>query len=67
MASDDLERLLRWEGAGGTWRVVELDADAAEVELLTCGFDEVMGTLRSGEPDLRGYVSRGPGGPAGDP
>lgn len=58
MASDDLEQLLRWEGAGGTWRLLARDAEAVDLELLTCGRDEVMGRLRSRAPDLVAHVDR---------
>ncbi len=58
MASDDLEQLLRWEGAGGTWRLLDREAAAVDLELLTCGRDEVMGRLRSAAPDLVAHVDR---------
>ena len=64
MASADLDHLLRWEGAGGTWRVVGMDDRGVQLELLTCGGDEVMGQLRSAEPDLVTYVGREAADPA---
>ncbi len=56
VASADLEELLRWEGSGGTWRVVGEAGRGLELELLSCGRDEVMGQLCSAEPDLVAYV-----------
>jgi hypothetical protein len=61
MPSADLDQLLRWEGAGGTWRLLGRDVDGVELELLTCGRDEVMGRLRSAAPDLVAYVDLTPG------
>ncbi|WP_183100602.1 hypothetical protein [Nocardioides pelophilus] len=58
MASEDLERLLRWESAGGTWELVGSRSDGIELDLLTCARDEVMERLRSDEPDLRAYVRK---------
>ncbi len=56
MASADLEDLLRWEGAGGTWQLISSSGESVELTLLTCGQDEVMGRLSSHEHDLIEYV-----------
>ena len=58
MASADLERLLRWESAGGVWDVVGIRDGQVDLDLLTCGRDEVMGRLRSDEADVAAYVSK---------
>jgi hypothetical protein len=58
VVSEDLESLLRWEGAGGTWEMVGIRGGCIELNLLTCGRDEVMGRLCSYEPDVREYVSK---------
>lgn len=51
-----VERLRRWERAGGIWRVVGRSADGAiAVELETCA-GEPMEQFTSGDPDLVGYV-----------
>ena len=57
MASADLERLLRWESAGGAWEVIGIRDGYVDLNLLTCGRDEVMGRLRSGEADVLEHVS----------
>ncbi len=56
VASADLETLLRWEGAGGTWELIDSSAGGVELSLLTCGRDEVMGRLSSEEHDVIVYV-----------
>jgi hypothetical protein len=60
VASEDLETVLRWVGAGGTWELVRVGDGWVELDLLTCGGDEVMGRVRSREPDLRQYVDHDP-------
>ncbi len=54
--SEDLEALLRWEGAGGTWELVGVRDGRVQVNLLTCGRDQVMGVLDSVENDVRQHV-----------
>jgi len=56
MASEALRELLRWEGAGGTWRLVSVPSPAVEVALLTCSGDEEMARLRGDAEDFRAYV-----------
>ena len=56
MPSEDLQTLLRWEGAGGTWKLVMAGAELVELALLTCDGGEIMGRLRSTEADVKGYV-----------
>jgi hypothetical protein len=60
VASEDLETVLRWVGAGGTWQLVRVRDGCVELDLLTCSGGEVMGRLRSREPDVRQYVDHDP-------
>ncbi len=45
-----LAALQRWEGSGGTWRVVLRAPDRLELELLTCDAGEVMQHLTAAPP-----------------
>lgn len=54
--SRDLDELLRWEGAGGTWQLLDEAQDHVEIALMTCDGGEEMGRLRSGQRDVREYV-----------
>jgi hypothetical protein len=54
--SDDLDVLLRWEAAGGTWEVAARGPDGVVLALLTCSGDEQMGRLESGEADVLAHV-----------
>ena len=58
MPSSDLQRLLRWEVAGGTWRVVSARSETIEIELLSCGGAEAMDTITSTAPNLYDFVGR---------
>ena len=60
MTSDALERLLRWEIGGGTWRVRHLTSDTVCVDLLTCDGGETMDTVTSTADDLIDHVRRRP-------
>ena len=66
MTSADLDELLRWEAAGGTWQRISSSAGSVELALLTCGRDEVMGRLSSREHDLIEYAAT-PGAQADEP
>jgi hypothetical protein len=57
MASDDLQRLLRWEGSGGSWRVVGHGDDVVRIDLLTCAGDQVMDVLVTAEVDVRAHLA----------
>lgn len=57
MSSTDLDRLLRWEGAGGGWQVQARGAGWVEVALLSCTLGEEMDRLRSTDPELLDYVA----------
>ena len=52
----DLERLRRWEGAGGTWRVVTRRADTVTVALCRCGGGEEVDRFTTVDPAAIGHV-----------
>lgn len=54
--SRELDRLLRWERSGGTWRVLPGRGDRLVVVLETCDGGEEMDRLAVTEPDLRAVV-----------
>ncbi|MFC7402819.1 hypothetical protein [Citricoccus sp. GCM10030269] len=49
---DDLQRLLRWEESGGTWRVKHVRRSSLSVALLTCDGGEEMDVITSSDPRL---------------
>lgn len=55
-ADSALERLRRWEGSGGAWRVVRRTPSTVEIVLLTCDGGEEMGRLASSDADLLTFV-----------
>jgi hypothetical protein len=55
---ESLAVLQRWEGSGGTWRLVSQDGNGVVLELLTCSGGEVMGHLRSDDPTVLAHVLR---------
>lgn len=55
--SPDLERILRWEQAGGEWRVLDERDDEVTVSLTRCDAGEEMDRLVSSAEDVRRYVS----------
>jgi len=59
MSDQWLDRLARWEEHGGIWRTKSLNQVGAVVELLTC-HGEPVDELRSGDPELLGYLSARP-------
>lgn len=54
--SEDLTRLLRWERAGGAWRVLHRAGDRISVALLTCDGGTEMERLTTASPDVREHV-----------
>ena len=56
MPSAQLERLRRWEGAGGGWQVLARGPGWVEVALLSCTLGEEMDRLRSSDSDVLEYV-----------
>lgn len=47
--SADLERLLRWEGAGGTWQVLSYGPHGVTISLCRCDGGEEMSRLTSAD------------------
>lgn len=56
MMSDDLARLLRWENAGGAWRVLHRSDDEITIALLTCDGGTEMERFTSGSPTVLEHV-----------
>jgi hypothetical protein len=54
--SEDVERLRRWEGAGGAWQILGRTSSDVVVALLTCDAGEEVDRLHSTDPALREYV-----------
>jgi hypothetical protein len=54
--SDVVERLRRWEGAGGTWQILGRSPTDLTLALLTCDAGEEVDRLHSTDPALRDYV-----------
>jgi hypothetical protein len=52
-----LARLLRWEDAGGSWRVQGLTASVASVALCRCDGGEEQERLTSADPELLAYLA----------
>ena len=55
-ASPPLERLRRWETAGGGWRIVTVGASGAEVLLERCDLGEAIDSISSADRDFVAYV-----------
>lgn len=56
MTTPDLERLLRWEGAGGTWRILAERDDGVLLSLCRCDGGEEADRFTTTDPDLLSYV-----------
>ncbi|MCA2214367.1 hypothetical protein [Jidongwangia harbinensis] len=54
--SDDLDRLRRWEDAGGTFKVLGRTPTEVVVALLTCDAGEEIDRFRSGQAALLAYL-----------
>lgn len=54
----DLDRLLRWETSGGTWRVLSRTPEGLEIALCRCDGGEEMDRLTTGESTVLAYVGR---------
>lgn len=54
---DPLATLLRWEGAGATWRLVAHTSESATVSLLTCDGGEEVSRFTTSAPDLLRFVA----------
>ncbi len=60
MSTADLDRLLRWEGAGGTWRILaELDGSVM-VSLCRCDGGEEADRFTTSDSDVLEYVRTHP-------
>jgi hypothetical protein len=57
MQTSDLDRLRRWEVAGGTWQLAGRSAAMVTVALCRCDGGEEVDRLVSGEPELIAYVA----------
>lgn len=56
METTDLEKLRRWEDAGGTWRLDARREDTLTIALCRCDGGEEVDRLVSAEPALAAYV-----------
>lgn len=54
--ADHLERLLRWEAAGGTWQVAGRTAESVTVELCRCDGGEVADRFTSAESAVLHHI-----------
>jgi hypothetical protein len=54
--SEPLDQVLRWEQAGGTWRVLTLSADAGVTVALDSCYGEEMSRLTSADPGLLAWL-----------
>lgn len=54
--TDAIDRLERWATHGGTCRVVELDANEAEVVLCRCDGGEEVERFRTSDPAVIDWV-----------
>jgi hypothetical protein len=59
MADDPVEVLRRWEDHGAVWRVVELTADRAVVDLCTC-YGEPVDRIESTDSQLLRFLAENP-------
>lgn len=57
MGSAALERLRRWEAAGGGWHIVTVGASGAEVLLERCDLGEAIDAISSADRDFVEYVT----------
>ncbi len=54
--SSALERLRRWEAAGGGWRIVRLGDQGATVELERCDLGEAVDRITSADQDFLAHL-----------
>lgn len=57
----DLDRLLRWERAGGTWEVVARRDEELTISLCRCDGGEEADRFATTDPQVRAYIEAGPG------
>ena len=58
--SDDLDRLTRWEDAGGTWQVLGHRADRVTIALCRCDGGEEVERFTSEAPDVLAHLDDRP-------
>ena len=56
MASDDLDRLQRWVGSGGTWQVLAERDGRALISLCRCDGGEEADRFTSADPEVLAYL-----------
>lgn len=56
-SSPDLDRITRWEDAGGTWQVITQRADRATISLCRCDGGEEADRFTSSDPQLLRYLA----------
>jgi hypothetical protein len=56
METSDLDRLRRWENAGGTWQLAGRTATSVTIALCRCDGGEEVERLVSGERELLAYL-----------
>lgn len=56
-ADDPVGLLNRWEGAGGTWRVIGWRGDSVTISLLQCDGGTEADRLTSADPGLARYLA----------
>jgi limonene-1,2-epoxide hydrolase len=59
--SPALERLRRWEAAGGGWHVVRIGAAGATVLLERCDLGEAVDSISSSDPAFLAHLQAHPG------
>ncbi len=56
LTGDDLDRLRRWEDAGGTWRVTARRAETVTVALCRCDGGEEVDRFSTADPAVIGHL-----------
>jgi hypothetical protein len=56
MSDDPVETLLRWESAGGVWRVIGRAGGSLTIGLFRCDGGEQIDLLRSDDANLLEFV-----------
>lgn len=63
----ELDRLLRWEGSGGTWRVLGRRTASLTIALCRCDGGEEVDRFSTAEPAVIAYVGERETGEEGGP
>jgi hypothetical protein len=56
----DLEKLLRWERAGGTWEVVGQRGEQVTISLCRCDGGEEAERFTTADPQVRAHIEAAP-------